>query len=90
MLDKTLWEQFLETVEPHLPEYLHWNEICVSKVYLQTVKLCFITARKQGHFMIVHFLPVKLICYRITKQFYRNDYVFLVLLFPVDVCLLSS
>ena len=31
MLDKTLWERFLETVEPHLPEYLHWNELCVSK-----------------------------------------------------------
>ncbi|EDO47839.1 predicted protein [Nematostella vectensis] len=28
MLEKSLWESFLETVEPHLPEYLHWNEIC--------------------------------------------------------------
>ena len=25
------WEGFLEIVEPHLPEYLHWNEICVSR-----------------------------------------------------------
>lgn len=27
----TYWEGFLDVVEPHLPEYLHWNEICVSK-----------------------------------------------------------
>ncbi|KAK2566386.1 Sphingosine-1-phosphate lyase 1 [Acropora cervicornis] len=33
MLDKTLWERFLETVEPHLPEYLHWNELCWTLVY---------------------------------------------------------
>ncbi|KAJ7381030.1 Sphingosine-1-phosphate lyase 1 [Desmophyllum pertusum] len=33
MLEKTLWEQFLEIVEPHLPEYLHWNEICWTIVY---------------------------------------------------------
>ncbi|KAL9979255.1 hypothetical protein ACROYT_G016892 [Oculina patagonica] len=33
MLEKTYWEQFLDTVEPHLPEYLHWNEICWSFVY---------------------------------------------------------
>ena len=30
MLEKTYWERFLDVVEPHLPEYLHWNEICVS------------------------------------------------------------
>lgn len=39
MLDKTLWEQFLDTVEPHLPEYLHWNEICVSKVRVQSMEV---------------------------------------------------
>ncbi|XP_058971919.2 sphingosine-1-phosphate lyase 1 [Pocillopora verrucosa] len=33
MLDKTLWEQFLDVVEPHLPEYLHWNEICWTFVF---------------------------------------------------------
>eukprot|EP00794_Sanderia_malayensis_P016658 gene16658-18348_t len=27
------WEGFLGIVEPHLPEYLHWNEICWSFVY---------------------------------------------------------
>ena len=26
-----IWESFLGIVEPHLPEYLHWNELCVSK-----------------------------------------------------------
>ena len=39
MLDKTLWERFLDTVEPHLPEYLHWNEICVSKVRVQSMEV---------------------------------------------------
>ena len=24
-----IWESFLGKVEPHLPEHLHWNEICV-------------------------------------------------------------
>ena len=24
-----IWESFLGYVEPHLPEHLHWNEICV-------------------------------------------------------------
>ena len=24
------WEGFLGVVEPHLPEHLHWNELCVS------------------------------------------------------------
>ncbi|CAH3170637.1 unnamed protein product [Porites lobata] len=33
MLEKTLWERFLDTVEPHLPEHLHWNEICWTFVY---------------------------------------------------------
>jgi len=25
-----IWESFLGVVEPHLPEHLHWNELCVS------------------------------------------------------------
>ncbi|XP_020612836.1 sphingosine-1-phosphate lyase 1-like [Orbicella faveolata] len=33
MLEKTYWERFLDVVEPHLPEYLHWNEICWTFVY---------------------------------------------------------
>jgi len=34
------WEGFLEIVEPHLPEYLHWNEICWKFVlYLAEVRL---------------------------------------------------
>lgn len=33
MLDKTLWERFLDTIEPHLPEHLHWNELCWTFVY---------------------------------------------------------
>ncbi len=28
------WEGFLGVVEPHLPEYLHWNEICVSLLFI--------------------------------------------------------
>ena len=31
------WEGLLEIVEPHLPEYLHWNEICVSKMILLSI-----------------------------------------------------
>eukprot|EP00112_Aurelia_sp_Birch-Aquarium-sp1_P009240 Seg2040.7 transcript_id=Seg2040.7/GoldUCD/mRNA.D3Y31 product="Sphingosine-1-phosphate lyase 1" protein_id=Seg2040.7/GoldUCD/D3Y31 len=27
------WEGFLGVVEPHLPDYLHWNEICWTFVY---------------------------------------------------------
>ncbi|XP_028414687.1 sphingosine-1-phosphate lyase 1-like isoform X2 [Dendronephthya gigantea] len=27
------WERFLGIVEPHLPEYLHWNEICWTFVF---------------------------------------------------------
>lgn len=39
MLEKTLWERFLDTVEPHLPEHLHWNEICVSfEPFLHAIK----------------------------------------------------
>lgn len=33
MLERTYWERFLDVVEPHLPEYLHWNEICWTFVY---------------------------------------------------------
>lgn len=29
--EPTIWEKFLGVVEPHLPDYLHWNEICVSR-----------------------------------------------------------
>ncbi|KAK3726980.1 hypothetical protein QZH41_014710 [Actinostola sp. cb2023] len=39
MLEPSLWEKFLEKVEPHLPEYLHWNEICWTFVsYLAEVR----------------------------------------------------
>jgi len=35
-----IWESFLATVEPHLPEHLHWNEICWSFVfYMNEVRL---------------------------------------------------
>ncbi|KXJ12320.1 sphingosine-1-phosphate lyase 1 [Exaiptasia diaphana] len=37
--EPTLWEKFLAQVEPHLPEYLHWNEICWTFVsYLAEVR----------------------------------------------------
>ena len=39
MSEKTLWEGILATVEPHLPEYLHWNEICVSILYMMVSPL---------------------------------------------------
>jgi len=35
-----IWESFLGTVEPHLPEHLHWNELCWTFViYLNEVRL---------------------------------------------------
>ncbi|XP_031550346.1 sphingosine-1-phosphate lyase 1-like [Actinia tenebrosa] len=33
MIELNLWEKFLKKVEPHLPEYLHWNEICWTFVF---------------------------------------------------------
>ncbi|XP_057297866.1 sphingosine-1-phosphate lyase 1-like [Hydractinia symbiolongicarpus] len=35
-----IWEEFLGVVEPHLPEHLHWNELCWTFVfYLNEVRL---------------------------------------------------
>lgn len=35
-----IWKSLLELVEPHLPEYLHWNELCWNFVfYLNEVRL---------------------------------------------------
>lgn len=31
-----IWEAFLGLVEPHLPEHLHWDELCVRGIF----KLC--------------------------------------------------
>lgn len=35
-----IWESILDTVEPHLPEHLHWNELCWTFViYLNELRL---------------------------------------------------
>lgn len=35
-----IWESFLGVVEPHLPEHLHWNELCWTFViYLNELRL---------------------------------------------------
>lgn len=35
-----MWEAFLGKVEPHLPEHLHWNELCWTFVfYLNEIRL---------------------------------------------------
>ena len=57
-----IWESFLGYVEPHLPEHLHWNEICVRiffkliiifLLFLQKGRLKACTA---SQLQFVHFL----------------------------------
>ncbi|XP_065654329.1 sphingosine-1-phosphate lyase 1 isoform X2 [Hydra vulgaris] len=43
-----LWESFLQTIEPHLPEHLHWNELCWTFVYYMAELRLFIHSKTRG------------------------------------------